>query len=423
MIESLRAYPRALWILSISIAISAIGESFLWPLTTTYIQTFGKSLTAAGTVLLLQYATMLLGNLAGGWLFDRWSGRKTLILSIALAMLILLAMGTWRSFELYVILLMVLGFCQGTFWPIQRALSTVIWPEGGRRAINMIYVFNNLGVAIGAVIGGLLASASFRWAFYGNALTYVLFLSIFLSTITEEVVLKAKAQKAGKKDASAASTSKDHTLTSATTRKGAPRVRREIWTALMMLTVGMTLMVITYIQWQTTVSMYIQSKGISLSSYSVLWTVNGLVIVLLQPLLAWCIRTFRWTLQRQILIGAGLFALSMTTVLVWPSYAGFVLGMVVLTMGEMLAWPGVPALVAEMAVPGREGIFQGIVTSGQSAGRMIGPLFGAFLFERFSAETMVSSMILLCALSAFFFLTYNKLGSKGSFGIARKVDV
>ena len=63
----------------------------------------------------------------------------------------------------------------------------------------------------------------------------------------------------------------------------------------------------------------------------------------------------------------------MTTVLVWPSYAGFVLGMVILTMGEMLAWPGVPALAAEMAVPGREGLFQGIVTSGQSAGRMMIP--------------------------------------------------
>ena len=64
-------------------------------------------------------------------------------------------------------------------------------------------------------------------------------------------------------------------------------------------------MVVTYIQWQTTVSMYVQSAGISLSSYSVLWTVNGLVIVLLQPLLSWCIRRYAWTLQVQILIGAG----------------------------------------------------------------------------------------------------------------------
>jgi MFS family permease len=112
MLESLKAYPRAMWMLALSIAISAIGESFLWPLTTSYIETFGKSLMTAGFVLLLQYATMLLGNLAGGWLFDRWSGRKTLIVSITIAMLILIAMGTWQSFELYVGLLMLLGFCR-----------------------------------------------------------------------------------------------------------------------------------------------------------------------------------------------------------------------------------------------------------------------------------------------------------------------
>ncbi|KEO84824.1 MDR family MFS transporter [Tumebacillus flagellatus] len=407
MLESLRAYPRALWMMALSVTISAIGESFLWPLTTAYIETFGKTLTAAGTVLLCQYATMLLGNLAGGWLFDRWSGRKTLVLSITAAMLILLAMGTWRSFPLYVGLLIVLGFCQGTFWPIQRALSTVIWPSGGRRAINMIYVANNLGVAVGAATGGVLASHSFSMAFYGNALSYLLFLAIFMSNVSESHVQTAKSTKPG----------------SASPSGAAPKVKRETWVALWLLTIGLGLMVVTYSQWQTTMSMYVQSTGISLSSYSVLWTVNGLVIVLLQPLLSWCIRTYSWSLQTQILIAAGLFALAMTTVMFWPSYAGFVIGMVILTMGEMLAWPGVPALAAEMAVPGREGMFQGIVTSGQSAGRMVGPLFGAFLFEAASAQGMIGFMIVLCVVAAVFFLIYNKFGSKKSFSVPRNFDV
>ncbi|MBL0385291.1 MFS transporter [Tumebacillus sp. ITR2] len=405
--ESLRAYPRALWMMALSVTISAIGESFLWPLTTSYIETFGKSLTVAGLVLLCQYATMLVGNLAGGWLFDRWSGRKTLLLSITAAMLILLAMGTWRSFPLYVGLLIVLGFFQGTFWPILRALSTVIWPEGGRRAVNMIYVANNLGVAIGAVIGGILASHSFTLAFYGNALSYILFLLLFMSNISESHVEKAKSSK-----------------TDSAGSKGAPReIKRETWVALWLLTIGLGLMVVTYSQWQTTMSMYVQSTGISLSSYSVLWTVNGLVIVLLQPLLSWCIQKYAWTLQTQILIAAGLFALAMATVVVWPAYTGFIVGMVILTMGEMLAWPGVPALAAEMAVPGREGMFQGIVTSGQSAGRMIGPLFGAFLFERISAQGMIGFMIVLCVLAAVFFLLYDRFGLRKSFSVSRKIDV
>ncbi|VEH80972.1 major facilitator superfamily transporter YttB [Bacillus licheniformis] len=58
--------PRTLWLLVIGMFINVTGASFLWPLNTIYIhQHLGKSLTAAGFVLMLNSGANVLGNLFG----------------------------------------------------------------------------------------------------------------------------------------------------------------------------------------------------------------------------------------------------------------------------------------------------------------------------------------------------------------------
>src|SRR4051794_18506662 len=113
-----------MWKLSLAMVISAIGESFLWPIATTYIvHSFGKSLQVAALVLMLQSTGGLIGNVVGGLLFDRWNGRKTVTTAITSSIVLLLLMGTIQRFEIYVVLLFLLGFCTGMFWPCTRALA------------------------------------------------------------------------------------------------------------------------------------------------------------------------------------------------------------------------------------------------------------------------------------------------------------
>ena len=40
-----------------------------------------------------------------------------------------------------------------------------------------------------------------------------------------------------------------------------------------------------YIQWETTIASFTQSINISMSQYSVLWTINGIMILVAQPLI------------------------------------------------------------------------------------------------------------------------------------------
>ncbi len=397
MIQDLRAYPRTMWLLSLAMVISAIGEAFLWPLTTLYmVKVFDKPLTLAATVLLLQYSGGLLGNVVGGMLFDKWNARKTIVSAIFCSIVVLVALGFCQDFRLFVFLLVLLGFCNGTFWPGTRALAVKIWPEGGRRSLNLVYVANNVGVAIGAALGGMIASISFQWAFFGNALTYVIFLALFLLTIKDHHV-KTAVVFAKELAADGPLSNRFHPGLSA-------------WTSFGMLILGLALLVITYVQWSTTIPAYISSLGISLSSYSVIWAVNGAVIVLCQPVLSWLIHRFSIGLQGQIMWGASLFTISMLTISLTDSYSGFILGMVIITLGEMLVWPGVPAIAAELAPPERQGFFQGLVTSGQSAGRMAGPLVGSFFYEQLSAQGMLTMMIGCTLLSLCFFAVYKRVG-------------
>lgn len=77
--------PRTLWLLVIGMFINVTGASFLWPLNTIYIhQHLGKSLTAAGFVLMLNSGANVLGNLFGGYLFDKIGGFKTVVLGIVI---------------------------------------------------------------------------------------------------------------------------------------------------------------------------------------------------------------------------------------------------------------------------------------------------------------------------------------------------
>src|SRR6185437_13013080 len=77
--------PRAVWFLIIGMFVNVTGNSFLWPLNTIFIHDYlGKSLTVAGLVLMANQGTGVVGNLLGGFLFDRIGGYKSILGGIGL---------------------------------------------------------------------------------------------------------------------------------------------------------------------------------------------------------------------------------------------------------------------------------------------------------------------------------------------------
>uniref|UniRef100_C5D6D8 Major facilitator superfamily MFS_1 n=1 Tax=Geobacillus sp. (strain WCH70) TaxID=471223 RepID=C5D6D8_GEOSW len=371
--------PRALWILMIGMAINVTGASFLWPMNTIYVhEQLGKSLSVAGMVLMLNSGASVVGNLAGGLLFDKIGGFKSMMIGIVATMSALVGLVFFHGWPHYAIFLTIIGMGSGIVFPVAAAYAGAIWPEGGRRAFNGLYVAQNIGVAVGSALGGVVASYSFTLIFLANLLLYAVFCLLIVFGLRHVRAVKA----AKSKEAEAV--------------KGEARAN---WYALVTLCTGYFLCWISYVQWATTIAAYTQELHITLKQYSLLWTINGALIVFAQPFLSAVVQRWMRHVKRQMLVGFAIFVVSFSLLLQANSFFEFALAMVVLTIAEMLVWPAIPTVASELAPAGKEGFYQGFVNSTATAGRMIGPVLGGFIADYAGMKPLFAALVFFCALS------------------------
>lgn len=362
--------PKQIWLLVIATTINVTGSSFLWPLNTIYIHNeLGKSLAFAGFILMFNQAASIIGNLLGGALFDRYSAYKTILAGTFIATVAAIILSFNHSIVPYTILLIIIGFGTGITWPIMFAMAGSLWTDGGRRAFNAIYVAQNLGVALGATIGGYIASISYDYIFSANAAVFVVFFLIVLFTFKD----MDKAQ--------------DRQMVTSVVNQRGKIESKPAFTALLILCSGFLFVWLAYSQWGSTIASHTQTIGIPLEQYSTLWAINGFLIVLAQPLLKWV--TDRITSPKHhIYLGTFILIVSFTIGMFAESFMMFAVAMVILTLGEILVWPAIPTLANELAPKGRAGFYQGIVNSIASVGRMIGPVLGGFIVDFYNMDLL-----------------------------------
>ena len=375
--------PKKVWLLIIGMFVNVIGNSFLWPLNTIYMHEYlDKSLAVAGLVLMANAGAGVVGNLLGGILFDRIGGFKSIMAGIIISILALVYLVYDHDWYPYIILLTVLGFSGGIIFPSMYAMVGSLWPEGGRKAFNSIYLAQNVGVAIGPALAGVVASFHIDYIFSANLFFYIIFLFIayfgykkmeisperHTDVIRETVRIKNKAP----------------------------------FYALLILVSGYLLTWLVYSQWPTTISTHALSLGLTLREYSFIWTINGLLIVAGQPIIKPIIKRLEKRLKAQMVIGTVILIISFIVVSFADSFQMFIVSMVILTFGEIIVWPAIPTLASQLAPKGRDGFYQGVVNSAATIGRMIGPLAGGILVEMYGMQMM---LLLLTSLMAFTIVT------------------
>lgn len=169
--------PKQVWLLIIGTFVNTVGNSFLWPLNSIYIHDhLGKSLTTAGIVLMLNSLAGVFGNLVGGYLFDKLGGYKAILIGVVFNLLSITLLTIWHDWPQYIIFLTMMGFSGGIVYPAIYAIAGSAWPEGGRRAFNSIFLANNVGVAIGPALAGIVADIKFDYVFSANLFFYAVFL-------------------------------------------------------------------------------------------------------------------------------------------------------------------------------------------------------------------------------------------------------
>lgn len=368
--------PRAIWLLVIGMAVNVTGSSFLWPLNTIYIHDqLGKSLTVAGLVLMVNSGATVIGNLFGGSLYDKIGGYKSILIGIGTTVVALIGLTIWHGWPTYVIFLTIIGFGSGIVFPSMYALAGGAWKEGGRRAFNALYVAQNLGVAVGSALGGFVAAFSMQYIFLANTVLYIGFL--FIAVFGYRGIRTQNGVQT--------SVIKENTGINNHVRLN----------ALFILCLGYLMCWVGYSQWPSTISAHIQELNISLKHYSLLWTINGALIVLGQPFLNRLICSFIKSIKIQILTGMIIFIIAFIVAAKAEHFTGFVVAMTILTIGEMFVWPAVPTIANSLAPKGREGFYQGIVNSTATGGRMIGPVLGGLLVDNYGMSLLFIVLIIL----------------------------
>ncbi|MGN5883984.1 MULTISPECIES: MDR family MFS transporter [Staphylococcus] len=389
--------PKSIWWLVVGMAINIMGASFLWPLNTIYMsQELGKSLTTAGLVLMINSLGMVIGNLLGGLLFDKLGGFTTIISGAVICLCATTLLNFYHGWPLYAVWLVMLGFGGGVIVPAIYAMAGAVWPNGGRQTFNAIYLAQNLGVAFGAAMAGYVAELSFNYIFIANLLMYVVFFIVAVTQFNVQYRGKVRIPE---------------------TNQWAQKKYRKRFVALLLLCVMFAICWIAYIQWESTIASFTQQMNISLSQYSVLWTINGIMILVAQPLIYPVIRLLRGNLKKQMFVGICIFILSFFVTSFAHQFSVFVIGMIILTLGEMFVWPAVPTIANQLAPEGKQGAYQGIVNSASTVGKAFGPLIGGILVDSFNMQVMFLSMMGLLIISMFFLYIYDKHLTPSEFDI------
>ena len=176
--------PRDVWLLQLGGVMNSFGNGLILPFLVIYLHDVrGFTLGIAGLVVATSAAAQLTAGIVAGPLVDRLGAR--IVLGCGLVMqsigfgLFPLVRSPWQAF----LLIAIEGAGSAGFWPSQSTLIARLTPAARRHAAYAQQrVTMNLGIGVGGLVGGLIASVaqptSFTVLFVVDAATFLAYLAV-----------------------------------------------------------------------------------------------------------------------------------------------------------------------------------------------------------------------------------------------------
>lgn len=350
------------------------GAAFLWPLTTMYMHNYlHESLTTAGVVMLLMSICMMVGNYLGGWLFDHWDQYHTAALGVTISTVAIFTLIFAHGWPWFAVLMMLNSLGDGINMTIVNSYGSLVSDHSSRYVFNYIYMAFNVGVVIGTLAVGVLLPISVVLVFTVATVFYFLLALVVVFALKVRVPLPPKTPRSREKLAS--------------------RSHQQALVLIWLILLNFVTIHLSYSLWESVMAVHMTNMGIPFYAYSLLWTLNGVLIIVGQPLVNKLSPYVR--LSSQIMVGILIFASSFLLLIFARNLWAFVLDFVLLTIGEMASFAGLPAWIAQLTTVNEAGHYQGLLNIMMSIGRAIGPLYGGFVIDHGNYQELFISVFLL----------------------------
>ncbi|RHW50824.1 MFS transporter [Lactobacillus sp. ESL0233] len=343
-----------------------IGSSFVWPLTSVYLnKQLHISLSVIGIVLFCNCASNVLGSIVAGWLYDRYNPYPLIVIGLGIDALILILMAFFHGWPEYWFWLVLTGFASGWDGTLINSIATSLRKYPGKYVFNLIYFAQNVGTVTGTLLVGYLYDFSIEFLF-------LLAASLFIIGCINAAIHYRPISNFHRQRHTSVKVGEKHKF------EPMPKYNTMLMCGFLL---SLAVTWLMYMNWESNLSVYMVSLGIPFHLYSLLWTLNGAIIVIVQVILARYPHLFK-NLFQQIIFGTLMFAISFATLIFARDFVHFALSMVILTLGEATAFPAVPAYVNELSPLSSKGKYQGVINVARGIGQAFGPLFGGMIIDR-----------------------------------------
>lgn len=323
----------------------------------------------------------LSGSYRGGSLSDRYDSCLLARIFLTLAALCLLLLSLPIPLWLFAPVLLVSGFCDGAFRPVNQRLVLEPCPVQRRpQAQGMLRVAFNLGVAVSGITGGFLADLGYHWVYLSDGLAAGL-AALWMFYAYRRFPVRLEQRQGAQQDSVDPRLSpwRDHDY--------------------LRLMVGMVICTAVFDQMYSVLGLFLrQHNQLGPHWLGALFTINGLMVVFLQVPVAQ--RIIGWGVGRCAQWGVMLTGLSYLLLLVGPEPCWPIAMALVITAAELLMSPAVMQLVMKRSEGRLRGRYMGIYSAAWAGRTLFAPAIGTWVYGTAGSTVLWIGCALLSLLAA-----------------------
>ncbi len=375
-------------IIFVTVFIDLLGFGIIIPLLPFYAETFGASAMVVG--LLATSFSLMQFVFAPIWgrLSDRWGRRPIILAGLLGSALSYLAFGLATSLPMLFAARILAGIAGANIPTAQAFIADSTTPQNRARGMGLVGAAFGLGFIFGPAIGGFLSAWGYQApAFFAATLSLANF-SAALFFLPESLPPERRgvSGRAGRIEA----------FRRAITR---PRLPLVLLVSFLVMT--------SFASFESMFALFAEARfGFGATTIGYLFAWVGLVLAVVQGVL---VGTLVPRIGEHRLVPAAILVMAVALAghALAPTVPWLMAALGLLAMGMGFNSPSILAIVSRLADPADQGGTLGISQSLASLARILGPLWGGFVFDRFGPSmplyTASALMLAACVLSVLVF--------------------